>query len=588
MSDYFKLFDTHDDYEDFVEDDNMVTPNVALCAEENDVHYNDRNWEEEYLTFEIIQDGTVVWKTTAYTQFARTISYSLDDGETWTSITSTTSGVSINVKKGQYILFKGSNNGYCNTNNVGAYSFFGGTAQFNACGNIMSLIYGDNFQNQFALISSRCFRCLFYQSNVVNCNKLVLPATTLTTHCYAFMFDRCSVLTTPPPLPSMTLAENCYQSMFHNCINLSTPPPLPSMTLAENCYSSMFSGCVNLVSAPELPATTLTTHCYDSMFYGCTRLNFIKANFLNINENSQTINWTVGVAQSGNFIKNINATQRFPYGPSGIPYGWTCNGKVGGRVLTTENRYIVVDCFNNYSVSTYLNNYNRSRNVFQYAGSIDTAERTKGYLWEIVSNDAQAWYTLNQGNCDYILTTKKEFTNDEMLLYTEDLSESYEDIEILNNDGTFYDQRAIGGQFHLIEYWKERGIEYDNTLNRYHMVVDDFKGEPWDGNETKEDYLDAYFNKDIPDMNDNTYTCIGTIELDNDTYYIWENDNNDSFYLLTEDYELDYTETVKYDYDNENCVVVGYLYDDLTIQYGFDSNELDSENFLFFDYWVDD
>ena len=269
MSDYFKLFDTHDDYEDFVEDDNMVTPNVALCAEENDVHYNDKDWEEEYLTFEIIQDGTIVWKTNSQ-NFTRAISYTLDDGETWTSITSTTSGVSINVKKGQYIGFRGGNTTYATAQNY--FNRFGGTAQFNIKGNIMSLVYNNNFAHQTTLSGGHNFKYLFRDTNVVNAYNLILPATTLTSYCYNNMFYNCRNLITPPTLPATTLANFCYDHMFSCCVSLATTPKLPALTLAYACYQNMFSECVSLATTPELPATTLAENCYYFMFDVCRRI----------------------------------------------------------------------------------------------------------------------------------------------------------------------------------------------------------------------------------------------------------------------------------------------------------------------------
>ena len=40
MSEYLKLFDTHTNYENFVDSGTMVKPNVSYCVEQNEVHYN--------------------------------------------------------------------------------------------------------------------------------------------------------------------------------------------------------------------------------------------------------------------------------------------------------------------------------------------------------------------------------------------------------------------------------------------------------------------------------------------------------------------------------------------------------------------
>ena len=102
---------------------------------------------------------------------------------------------------------------------------------------------------------------------------------------------------------------------------------LPAITLASSCYQHMFEDCTNLTTAPELPATTLADSCYQSMFYGCTKLNYIKAMFTTTPSFIYTDDWVEGVASTGTFIKNKNATwdvtATFDNNYIGIPSGWT-------------------------------------------------------------------------------------------------------------------------------------------------------------------------------------------------------------------------------------------------------------------------
>ena len=149
-----------------------------------------------------------------------------------------------------------------------------------------------------------------------------LPATTLTYACYDSMFRGCTSLTTAPELPATTLVNSCYQSMFYGCTSLTTAPELPATTLVSNCYYKMFYGCTSLTTAPELPATTLVSWCYGYMFYGCSKLNYIKAMFTTTPSTLYTSNWVQGVASSGKFIKNKNATWNVT-GANGIPSGWS-------------------------------------------------------------------------------------------------------------------------------------------------------------------------------------------------------------------------------------------------------------------------
>jgi hypothetical protein len=84
----------------------------------------------------------------------------------------------------------------------------------------------------------------------------------------------------------------------------------------------MFQRCTSLTAAPALPATTLTSGCYSYMFSNCSKLNYIKAMFTTIPSRSYTDNWVKGVASSGTFVKNKNATWNVT-GTYGIPSGWT-------------------------------------------------------------------------------------------------------------------------------------------------------------------------------------------------------------------------------------------------------------------------
>ena len=117
-----------------------------------------------------------------------------------------------------------------------------------------------------------CYTQLFY-----NCTKLEkapeLPATTAPSNCYNGMFFQCESLTEAPAvLPATTLEESCYMSMFYGCKSLTEGPALPATTLANSCYSGMFAGCYALKKAPDLPATKLASNCYQSMFGVCRSL----------------------------------------------------------------------------------------------------------------------------------------------------------------------------------------------------------------------------------------------------------------------------------------------------------------------------
>ena len=306
------------------------------------------------LTFEILSAGTISWYTTdsSSPEKKRTIEYSLDNGLTWTSITSDNgpSRPIINVNAGDSVQFRGNNMTYRGNNGYHRNSFSGTTAGFKAKGNIMSLIDSTGFTALDTFVSAYTFGVLFEDCpNLTDASELILPATTLADYCYQYMFRGCTSLTTAPELPATTLAESCYQYMFGGCTSLTTAPELPATaltyacystmfqgctslttapailpatTLTNYCYSGMFSGCTSLTTAPELPAITLVTSCYNSMFAGCTSLNHIKAMFTTTPGYSYTSSWVSGVASSGTFVKNSAAAWNVS-GNNGIPNNWT-------------------------------------------------------------------------------------------------------------------------------------------------------------------------------------------------------------------------------------------------------------------------
>ena len=319
-------------------------PNVSYCVDRNEVHYNPyvHDYSQDYLTFVAKADGT--FKLSGATT-ANTVSYSLDNGSTWTNLAYNTN--SPTVTSGQKIMWKGT---LTPTSNKGIGKF-SSTAQFDVEGNSMSLLYGDDFKGETSLEGKNyAFYNLFsgctmlesaekmslpattlarycYQNMFRGCTKLTtapeLPATTLVSQCYYYMFRGCTSLTTAPSLPAKTLAQSCYGYMFDGCTSLTTAPSvLPATRLTNQCYTYMFRGCTSLTTAPSLLATELASQCYNSMFNGCTSLNYIKAMFTTEPSVNYTSDWVSGVASSGTFVKNSAATWTTT-GVNGIPSGWT-------------------------------------------------------------------------------------------------------------------------------------------------------------------------------------------------------------------------------------------------------------------------
>ena len=340
MGEYIREFETVSEYTASREN-NYIEPWVSLTDSTGDLNYNKSEYEKLLsmpLTTIAEEDGTIsfnIWKSMG-TNMITSVSYSTDNGETWTTTNNTNNKsenlvITVNVNEGDRVMWK------ANAQQTGYYeedaesgdvvyvgSFFSSTCEFDVEGNVMSMI---NDATGLTYDAQLC--CLFYdyygetECLVVDASKLLLPATTLTDSCYFNMFLNCSSLTQAPELPATTLATACYSSMFWGCTNLTTAPELPATTLATACYESMFQGCTSLATAPELPATTLASYCYWYMFNNCTSLNYIKClATTNINATNCN-NWVNGVAASGTFVGDPNST--WTIGKNGIPSGWNYN-----------------------------------------------------------------------------------------------------------------------------------------------------------------------------------------------------------------------------------------------------------------------
>ena len=258
-----------------------------------------------------------------------TVYYSTDK-TTWTSMGDTdTTAITYSIPANSKVYLKATTDRWGGESGNTIYTSITCSNNFGIGGNIMSLLYGDNFSGQTSFPSSSIhnFTRLFYNStNLKNIDNLVLPATTLDGYCYQTMFQNCSGLTTIPSnlLPATTLASGCYNSMFQNCTGITSVPSdlLPATTLASDCYKSMFYGCRGLTKSPELPATTLVSQCYYNMFKNCSSLNEITCYANNISASNCTKDWVNGVAATGTFYKKGSANWTLN-SDNGIPTGWT-------------------------------------------------------------------------------------------------------------------------------------------------------------------------------------------------------------------------------------------------------------------------
>ena len=289
-------------------------------------------YHEQYLTLVVSKDAYVKFiNTVAPKSLMEEISMPYEysyDGISWIPYDDS----EIHLVSGQQILWKGyyekwsGNKGFV-VYEKDEYGYESNGVDFIAYGNVMSLLYGDEFYGKTEIPEGCGLGGLFRGSRLIDASNLILPATTLANYCYEGMFSGCANLTTAPKLPATTLTEYCYEYMFKGCTNLTVAPELPATTLANNCYEYMFAYCENLTTAPELPATTLANYCYISMFEGCTSLNRITMLATDISASYCLNYWVGGVSSTGTFVKHPNMYS-LPSGVDGIPEGWTVEDAV--------------------------------------------------------------------------------------------------------------------------------------------------------------------------------------------------------------------------------------------------------------------
>ena len=254
--------------------------NVKIYLGTTKLYPQDTPVTKDYFTF-VVRDTDTQFKLSG-----NSVSYSLDSGTTWTSLASDT--YSPTVSSGSTIMWKITSPTIDTSNGIGRFYTSGGT--FDVEGNIMSLLYGDNFEGQTALQGSSQFRGLFdSNTKVINASGLTLPATAMTSSCYRSMFGNCSnLVSTPTELPATSMANGCYYYMFART-SITSAPTLSATTLANNCYGSMFSNCLSLTAVTCLATTNIS---------GNTLSMFSNISTVGTFERASGVNWPCGIIPS--------------------------------------------------------------------------------------------------------------------------------------------------------------------------------------------------------------------------------------------------------------------------------------------------
>lgn len=253
---------------------------------------------KEYFTIMSLANSNAIRWRSSSASFFRNISWSTDK-VTWASVSSSNSSggtLITTLSKGQKLYIKGKAVNYATS----SYNCqFAASGDYVVMGNIMSLIYEDDFfGKELSSSNEYAFSYLFKDSTtLVSAKDLILPKKT---------------------------CARCYRYMFRGCSNLVVGVKTPATTLSEACYYGMYYNCRKLISIGELHASTLTQSCYGYMFYGCSSLRYIYCTASNISATQCTYAWVDGIAANGIFIKAQNISEAtWGKNVSGIPSGWT-------------------------------------------------------------------------------------------------------------------------------------------------------------------------------------------------------------------------------------------------------------------------
>lgn len=280
-----------------------------------------RDYSKEYLTFEMLEAGSLylnkIGTLDNYSNNARP--YYRKNGGSWTQAGYWNALISITgLLAGDKIELKMSF-GYHISSDESNYRLIYSNAQHIIYGNILSLVYGDDFVGETQLpgvdtagagkeywfchlfsdynnagsnylvsaenlilpvmrLNAGIYSNLFRHDRYLTTPPKILPAVTTLdgsnnrSSVYRYMFRDCNVMTKAPKIMLSVMGTYAMHYMFYGCSALEEAPELLPTTTTNYCYYAMFTNCTSLKKAPALPATNAAQNCYRAMFKGCTNL----------------------------------------------------------------------------------------------------------------------------------------------------------------------------------------------------------------------------------------------------------------------------------------------------------------------------
>lgn len=244
------------------------------------------------------------------------IEYSTDN-ETWTVWGSTgTTPLTMSLNPNDKVYLRATTTKYAN--DVNNYHTLTGVDTIG--GNILSLIYGSNFNGRQEEAAESAFIKFFYQNTeLVNAKNLVIAIRNNMR--FMSLFEGCTNLVYAPEI-IYSGESGVNLNLFKDCESMTDGPELLLQGLGDrtdNTNNQAFQNCSALTSIK----VHFISGDVSAMFDGCSSLNYIDASDY-IGKGSTQIsmpNWTRGVAATGTFI--AAAGSNWSTGVNGIPTGWT-------------------------------------------------------------------------------------------------------------------------------------------------------------------------------------------------------------------------------------------------------------------------
>ena len=346
---YLKNFDDHSEYEEYTETD-YPRDNVSYCRNQDEVHYNP-SYEKMYLTTRVLENNTSIHfiiPPCVTRDMVKSISYSIDNGRTWVT-TENVDGERQLIEtpamtKYSEIKWKGDavrmsqdvplGEGGCsektitgeiiviyedettklwkNIEKVINYAGFAYTTEtyenpqykpkFEVYGNVMSLLYGDDFIGKDTFPDDdphHEFYSLFFKNQgLVSAKNLVLPVKNLSPYCYA--------------------------EMFRYCIGLQEHPKFVADVLAENSYDGLFRFATG-IKRVVLPDAEIAPNACRRMLYEAQTIEYIKLGFDNFEQADMDVcltEWNENTPDI-NVIFSKKPGTSYSIGANGIKQGWT-------------------------------------------------------------------------------------------------------------------------------------------------------------------------------------------------------------------------------------------------------------------------